>query len=790
MKNLMLSFLLLFSAMLFAADRTYHQDHRSSLVKLDYIPAQASKALQGDGAALANHFLRANASVYGIDPSLQGLDLTEVKQSLVGTHYHYAQSLHGIPVDAAEIIVSINYDGEVYMVYNNTYPITAAMKASVEIRIDEENALDIAWDHLRVHGPLMAAPQAELVYMPAEDGFRLVQKVDIAVDQPFGYWQHIIDARDGEILDFRTTTISRNPEADPDFEAYSGEVWDRHATMDLYERALAERDGNQAVAKAAANGSGQVFDPDPVTTLQTVLQDTSSASSFNGAYVNRTLQDIDLSGGTYRLNGPWVNIADFDSPTQAPTTTSNGNWNYTRGNQGFNDAMTYFHVDQSQRYMQSLGFTGSTGIQYNSITVDADGANGADNSYFQPGNNRMSFGHGCVDDNEDAFVILHEYGHAIHHSINSNWSGGDTGGMGEGFGDYWGGSYRYRNGGQAFNPAWAFPWDGHNNCWGGRTMDKTNYQYDPTKSYPAHATVGGVYSDELWSTPLFQALVTLLSQGVAHSEVDQIVLQAHFGLGSGLSMRDMATAIVNTANTLFPSGNHDDVFRQKFEDQNILTSGGGGGGGGTVLSNGQTVSGLSASSGEWLHYTIEIPSGASNFSASISGGSGDADLYTRAGAQPTTGSYDCRPYQGGNNETCTAASPAAGTMHVSIRAYSSFANVSLTVSFDEGGGGGGCTPANNNQSNLSGSSGSWKHYTIDVPSCATQLNVVMSGGSGDADLYRRFGAQPTTSTYDCRPYRSGNSEDCSVSNPQAGTHHVSVRAYSAYSGVNLTISYE
>ena len=29
----------------------------------------------------------------------------------------------------------------------------------------------------------------------------------------------------------------------------------------------------------------------------------------------------------------------------------------------------------------------------------------------------------------------------------------------------------------------------------------------------------------------------------------------------------------------------------------------------------------------------------------------------------------------------------------------------------------------------------------------------MSGGTGDADLYVRAGSKPTTSTYDCRPYK-------------------------------------
>ena len=206
-----------------------------------------------------------------------------------------------------------------------------------------------------------------------------------------------------------------------------------------------------------------VFDPDPRTTLNNnTLQDTSPAGSFTDAYFTRDLLDIKFNGGLYRLNGPWVDILNWESPNTPPSTTTDGNWTATRGNNAFNDAMTYFHLDQNQRYMQSLGFTGATGIQEGPIGADTDGLSGADNSDYIPGTNRLAFGHGCVDDNEDADVILHEYGHAIQHGINASWFGGDTGAMGEGFGDYWAGSYSYSTAnGRLFNPNWIFTWDGH-----------------------------------------------------------------------------------------------------------------------------------------------------------------------------------------------------------------------------------------------------------------------------------------------------------------------------------------
>ncbi|WP_341501305.1 M4 family metallopeptidase [Gallaecimonas sp. GXIMD4217] len=91
--------------------------------------------------------------------------------------------------------------------------------------------------------------------------------------------------------------------------------------------------------------------------------------------------------------------------------------------------------------------------------------------------------------------------------------------------------------------------------------------------------------------------------------------------------------------------------------------------------------------------------------------------------------------------------------------------------------------------NLSGNQGSEAFWTLEVPAGAGDLSFVTSGGSGDADLYVRFGAAPTSSTWDCRPYKSGNNESCSFATPQAGTYHVMLRGYSAYSGLTLTGSY-
>jgi serine protease len=213
-------------------------------------------------------------------------------------------------------------------------------------------------------------------------------------------------------------------------------------------------------------------------------------------------------------------------------------------------------------------------------------------------------------------------------------------------------------------------------------------------------------------------------------------------------------------------------------------------GGGNVLQNCDAVTGLAATTGNSITYTMSVPSGASNLVFQISGGTGDADLYVRFGAAPGTaaGTYDCRPYLNGNNETCTFASPSSGTWYVTLRAYSTFSGVTLRGSYSTGGGGNvlqNGVPV----TGLAATTGNSLNFTMSVPSGASNLVFHTQGGTGDADLYVRFGSPPTTSTYSCRSWANGNTETCTFAAPSAGTWYVMVRAYSTFSGVTLTGSY-
>lgn len=61
-------------------------------------------------------------------------------------------------------------------------------------------------------------------------------------------------------------------------------------------------------------------------------------------------------------------------------------------------------------------------------------------------------------------------------------------------------------------------------------------------------------------------------------------------------------------------------------------------------------------------------------------GTGDADLYVRAGSAPTATQYECRPFKLGSTEQCTIALAKPTVIHVMIRGGSAQTSTySLTV---------------------------------------------------------------------------------------------------------------
>jgi leucyl aminopeptidase len=67
----------------------------------------------------------------------------------------------------------------------------------------------------------------------------------------------------------------------------------------------------------------------------------------------------------------------------------------------------------------------------------------------------------------------------------------------------------------------------------------------------------------------------------------------------------------------------------------------------------------------------------------------------------------------------------------------------------------------------------------NTPTLAAGTYAFEMTGTKDADLYVRIGSAPTTTTYDCRPYKSGSNESCEVTLAQPAPIHVMVRGYAS-----------
>ena len=131
-----------------------------------------------------------------------------------------------------------------------------------------------------------------------------------------------------------------------------------------------------------------------------------------------------------------------------------------------------------------------------------------------------------------------------------------------------------------------------------------------------------------------------------------------------------------------------------------------------TLENGVPKTGLSAAAGSDLNFTLDVPAGATNLRFAMSGGTGDADMHVRFGSAPTLTTYDCRPYAGGNNETCNISPAQAGRYYVMLNAFSAFSGVTLTGSYT--GGSGNTPPVANFSFTTSGLTASFTDSSTDA----------------------------------------------------------------------------
>lgn len=453
-------------------------------------------------------FLQEQFALLGLDANSEiQLKLVQTTQTAMGQRYLFAQTAFGLPIFDAHLILNTS-NRNLISLFNALS--TGRFKRQTAVQ-SASSSYRTAWR--AVGSPLLrSAETAELGF--DTDG-SLVYRIRIPASNPPADWEVWVNAVSGVIL-------------------------------------------RQTDRRLFTDGSGRVFIPDPKTALEdnslTDMGDLNAAIP-EAAYSLVTLYDLSPPvGGEYYLDGPHVST----SATVNRAHESTPIFHYWRQDDRFEEVMVYYHIDREQRYFQDelQTYNANNRIQICNVNGTPD-----DQSWYSPFDRTITYGYGGVDDAEDADVILHEYGHAVQDDINRFWSGGHTGAMGEGFGDYLAGVYSLGIN-QNFQPNWVFNWDGHNEFWAGRILN-SGYHYPENAGGEVHD------SGQLWSAGLMDVWWDISDR----TAWDRIVLQHHFLLGNGASMADAASAILTTELALY-GGIYRSVIVDHFSERGFINAAG------------------------------------------------------------------------------------------------------------------------------------------------------------------------------------------------------------------------
>ncbi len=312
----------------------------------------------------------------------------------------YRQEVDGVPVLGGDVAVMGDAGaGGAALVTDGS---VAKIEAPTTAKVSAARAIAIARAATGAAG-LRAKPTASLAIDPQRQD-ALVRKVMLASSRPMRDFQVLIDATSGKIL--QSINVLHYDHA-------------RGAKASLYTP-------NPVVMNGGYGGIGRTRKAD---------HDNKDTPKLTKLRARVRLPLIDK--GQDCLKGAYVEARLGRSAK--PVCRKSLNWtNVTRSDPRFEALEAYQEITQIQGYYHSLGFVGSANLHPQRQTVIAD-AFAEDNSFFSPGDGKVRYGKGGVDDAEDGDVITHEYGHSIEAYQDpgfSNCNCFQAGALGEGWGDF------------------------------------------------------------------------------------------------------------------------------------------------------------------------------------------------------------------------------------------------------------------------------------------------------------------------------------------------------------------
>lgn len=602
-----------------ASAATVHDLHELDVPSVNRAYTAATRTL-GIAAQPADR----HAEMFGLEVGNALVELDRVDEAGGVRHYRYQQTFRGVPVWGEHVVVSEGKDGQVTTLFGRQVEGLAADLGAMKSRLTAGKALGIA--KAATVGARRVVTEREeaplMIYVDDAGTARLVYVVSFFADRADGGEPTrpfvIVDADTGNVLrqwdGLTTAAVGTGPGGNAKTGQYEWGSGGRYGYLDVAQSGSTCTMNNTNVKTVNLNGG-----TGSSTTAYAYTCPRNTVKAINGAY--SPLNDAHYFGGVIQ------------------------------------------NMYQSYMGMKALTFQ---------LVMRTHYSKNYENAFWN--GTTMNFGDGASTFYPlvSADVAGHEVSHGFTEQHSNLTYSGQSGGMNEAFSDmggeateyYWKGSNDFLVGPEIFKASGALRYMCNPSQDGGSIDNASQY----TSSLDVHYS-SGVYN-KAFCTLAKKSGWNTVSAFKAFARANALYWTPSSTFNSGACGVETAATDLGLTKA--------DVTAA-FSAVGVACPGSGGGGGsGTTLANGVAVSLPSvATGGVSANYTLVVPAGQTKLVFTISGGTGDADMYVRLGAAPTTATYNCRPYLTGNNETCTFNAPTSGTYYVNVRAYKAYSGVSL-----------------------------------------------------------------------------------------------------------------
>ncbi len=365
------------------------------------------------------------------------LKLSHETRSLIGIHRFYTQEIYGIPVWNGYIKINTTQTGEILSVFNHLSDVST-------------------W--------------------PAQ----LNEEINLSKGTPY-----LLEVKGTPVLIYQ-----RQQNYDKIITDKSGNILQQSETR-LY------------FANDDTTVNGKVFRPDPLTPSGLIYGQGGllhyNDSDYAAMNDKRVLVSFPatFNNDSFYLENKFARVADYMPPYNGRAVVKTPLFDYTRKSNEFKEVMALYHISNLQVYMNSIGLDSLVPYQ---LKVDAHSGTGDVSSFTYSPDTLLNFGLGGVPDAEDADVIVHEYTHAISHSLNpAGITGTERRALEEANCDIIAATYSREY--APFNWRYMFNWDAPNPVTNGQFPFWSGRNANSNKKYSNKN--GDFYSDsEIWSSAI------------------------------------------------------------------------------------------------------------------------------------------------------------------------------------------------------------------------------------------------------------------------------------------------